>query len=119
MSDVPTRVTVHGVALRGLLVDRQSRCEHYAGPTDVVALQPACCPDYWACRRCHDALAGHEAVPAPVDDARREPALCGVCGRRMPTQEYLGTESCPACGAGFNPGCRLHRHLYFATPEDP
>lgn len=119
MPTVPSRVPVHGTVLRGLLTDRQSRCVHYAGPTDVVALQLACCPDYWACRRCHDALAGHEAVPTPLEDVHREPALCGVCGRRMRTHEYLAAESCPSCGAGFNPGCRLHRHLYFSSTEDP
>ena len=27
-----------------------------------------------------------------------------------------GDDACPHCGAGFNPGCRLHRHLYFDGP---
>jgi len=32
----------------------------------------------------------------------------------MTIREYLESEvRCPACGAGFNPGCRGHHHFYF------
>ena len=111
------RALVHGTDVRGLLVDGQTRCAHYAGPSDVVALQLACCPEHWACRECHDALAGHPGVPVPADDPDRRPALCGVCGHRMRAAEYLAARACPNCAAEFNPGCRLHRHLYFADGD--
>jgi uncharacterized CHY-type Zn-finger protein len=42
--------------------------------------------------------------------------LCGVCGTELSIQAYLACDNrCPSCGAGFNPGCHKHRHLYFAT----
>jgi uncharacterized CHY-type Zn-finger protein len=42
--------------------------------------------------------------------------LCGVCGGQLTVRDYLACENrCPACDAAFNPGCRLHYHLYFAT----
>jgi uncharacterized CHY-type Zn-finger protein len=25
----------------------------------------------------------------------------------------METDGCPACGAGFNPGCAAHYHRYF------
>jgi uncharacterized CHY-type Zn-finger protein len=38
----------------------------------------------------------------------------GACSVEMTIREYLECESrCPACGAGFNPGCRNHYHFYF------
>jgi len=53
-------VRVHGVGL-----DDETRCVHYHGPTDIVAIRHKCCGDYYACKDCHDALAGHpmEAWP--------------------------------------------------------
>jgi uncharacterized CHY-type Zn-finger protein len=31
--------------------------------------------------------------------------------------QYLNCQAvCPACGAGFNPRCELHYHLYFEIP---
>lgn len=32
----------------------------------------------------------------------------------MSVPEYLAADSCPNCGAEFNPGCAAHAHLYFA-----
>ena len=55
--------------LRGVGLDAQTRCAHYATARDVVALRFACCPAYWSCHRCHAELADHPAVPVPADDA--------------------------------------------------
>ena len=41
--------------LRGVGLDAQTRCAHYATARDVVALRFACCPAYWSCHRCHAA----------------------------------------------------------------
>ena len=41
--------------------------------------------------------------------------LCGVCGITMGYVLYARTHSCPHCGHGFNPGCALHKELYFHT----
>jgi uncharacterized CHY-type Zn-finger protein len=107
-------VLVHGVPVRGVGVDPQTRCAHYATEVDVIALRFACCDTYYPCHLCHDAAAEH----APRRWPRRrfgEPAvLCGVCGHQMTVPEYLTCAyRCPRCGAAFNPGCKQHQHLYF------
>ena len=106
------RPTVHGVAL-----DPQTRCGHWHGPTDVIAIKMRCCGAYYACRECHDELAGHEASVWAVVEWDSPTVLCGVCDRELSVRDYLACEStCPACGAAFNPGCRTHHHLYFEGP---
>ena len=97
-------------------VDPETRCGHYAGPTDVIAIEFKCCDTFYPCIDCHRALVDHEPVVWPVAE-RDEPAvLCGVCGARLSIAVYLkGDSSCPRCGAAFNPGCKLHHHLYFET----
>ena len=40
--------------------------------------------------------------------------LCGVCGVELSVREYLACgNTCPACKAPFNPGCRNHYPFYF------
>jgi uncharacterized CHY-type Zn-finger protein len=76
----------------------------------------ACCGEYFACRDCHDALADHPAQVWPRDAFDQPAILCGVCGTQLSIAAYLACENrCPACGAGFNPGCAKHKHLYFAV----
>ena len=100
-------------AVHGLDVDPQSRCRHWHAEHDVVAMRMACCGQWWACIDCHAALADHPAERRPVDDAAPA-ARCGACGHPMTAAAYLACEdACPHCGHAFNPGCRLHRHLYF------
>ena len=105
--------------VRGLDLDPQTRCRHWHEARDVVAIKMLCCGDYWACIDCHRELADHAARTRPADDAT--PAvLCGACGHEMTARQYLDCgDACPRCGHGFNPGCRLHRHLYFAVPASP
>lgn len=99
--------------MHGLLVDRETRCDHYAGPLDVVALQFACCGDWYPCHLCHEELADHDARQWPTASRSAEAVLCGVCGARLRIDRYLDASACPTCAAEFNPGCRLHHHLYF------
>ena len=62
----------------------------------------------------HDALADHPAKVWPAAEWDQPAVLCGVCGGELSVREYMGCGNrCPACGAAFNPGCRLHYHLYF------
>lgn len=103
------RPTVHGVTL-----DPQTRCGHWHGPLDVVALKMRCCGEYYACRECHDALAGHAAAVWPKGEWDQPAVMCGVCGTELSVHAYMASgDRCPGCGAGFNPGCRKHYHLYF------
>lgn len=106
-------VIVSGTAVRGLLVDGETRCEHYSGPLDVIALQFACCREWYPCHLCHQEVADHDARQWSKDARSTEAVLCGVCGAMLTIADYLEASACPTCTAGFNPGCRLHHRLYF------
>ena len=100
---------VHGVNL-----DPQTRCEHYHGPTDIIAIRMKCCGVYYACKDCHAALADHPVEVWPESEWDEEGILCGACAAVLTIREYMQSDSCcPACKARFNPGCRNHYHYYF------
>jgi uncharacterized CHY-type Zn-finger protein len=102
--------------VRGVGLDAQTRCAHYRGPLDIVALKLRCCRVYYACRECHDALAGHPAEVWPITERDHAAILCGACGAELTIAAYLHAgDACPRCAAPFNPGCRSHHPLYFAT----
>jgi len=104
--------------VRGVDLDRETRCVHYRSAADIVAIKMRCCGVYYACKDCHVALAGHAIVVWARGEWDARAVLCGACGREMTIREYLESESrCPGCGAGFNPGCRTHWHSYFEGEE--
>jgi uncharacterized CHY-type Zn-finger protein len=50
----------------------------------------------------------------PKESFDKKGILCGSCKEELTIEEYLGCHSvCPKCQAEFNPGCSLHKHLYF------
>ncbi|MBV8971501.1 MAG: hypothetical protein JO290_04340 [Sphingomonadaceae bacterium] len=103
-------------AVRGLDLDPQTRCRHWHSPRDIVAIRMACCSEWYACADCHAALADHPLTPWPAAAFGERAIRCGACGAELTIAAYLaGDDACPACAAPFNPGCRLHRHLYFAA----
>ena len=111
--------TIHGVPVRGVGVDAQTRCVHYSTAHDVVAIQFECCRTFHPCHECHDASADHPTRVWPREAFDESAVLCGVCGTRFAIADYLADGSaCPSCDAPFNPGCRRHRHRYFETPDD-
>ena len=97
----------------GPVVDDQTRCIHYDGPLDVIAIKFACCGEYYPCHLCHEETAGHPAERWGLGERDQAAVLCGVCGSELSIHDYLSVDACPQCAAAFNPGCRLHRHLYF------
>jgi uncharacterized CHY-type Zn-finger protein len=104
--------------VRGVNLDAQTRCEHYHGPTDVVAIKMKCCGVYYSCKDCHDALAAHPIEVWPQSDLHQRAILCGACGAELTINQYMQCEfSCPACRADFNPGCRNHYHFYFSVQQ--
>lgn len=106
------------VSLRGVSVDAATRCAHYHGPTDVVALRFGCCGVFFPCHRCHEEAADHPAVPWPRARFDEPAVLCGACNVTMTAVEYLAAaDACPTCGAAFNPGCAAHHDLYFEAPS--
>jgi uncharacterized CHY-type Zn-finger protein len=127
MNETPERRTTRApaldgrfpVPLRGIGVDAETRCAHYAGPADRVALRFGCCEVYYPCHRCHEAAAGHPPEPWPRARFDEPAVLCGACRTVLTARAYLDSgHTCPACGAAFNPGCAAHRDLYFEREGD-
>jgi uncharacterized CHY-type Zn-finger protein len=109
-----TRECVHGVDL-----DAETRCAHYHSRLDVIAIRMKCCGRYYACKECHDALAGHELEVWPRGEWDAPAVLCGCCGLEMMVVQYMACgNACPACRAQFNPGCRKHYYFYFEMSSD-
>jgi len=99
----------HGVSL-----DPQSRCAHWRSPLDIIAIKMRCCGRYYACHDCHDELESHPVEVWPKAEWDQPAILCGACKTELSVHQYMDCGNvCPACGAGFNPGCRNHYHLYF------
>ena len=100
-------------------MDGQTRCVHYHSALDVIAIKMKCCGEFYACKDCHEALAGHAIAVWPRDEWEEPAVLCGACGREMTIRAYMDCGyGCPACGARFNPGCGRHAHFYFAMPDE-
>jgi len=100
--------------VRGLDLDPETRCAHWRSALDIIAIKMRCCGVYHACRDCHDALADHPATVWPRAEWNESAVLCGACGTEISIEAYLACDNrCPTCAAAFNPGCKLHRHLYF------
>jgi uncharacterized CHY-type Zn-finger protein len=110
---MPTpRPTIHGVDL-----DAQTRCRHYHGPTDIIAIKMKCCGKYYACKVCHEEQAAHAIEVWPKKEWSTRAILCGQCGTELTIDDYLASNSrCPRCDAHFNPRCSNHYHFYFETP---
>lgn len=106
------------VPLRGVAVDSETRCAHYGTDRDVIALRFGCCEAYYPCFTCHAAVADHDPEVWPRSRFEEPAVLCGVCRETITAAAYLdGDDSCPHCGAQFNPGCRNHRDRYFEINE--
>ncbi len=104
--------------VRGVDLDRESRCAHYHGANDIVAIRMRCCGAYYACYECHEALAGHRADRWPPEEWHTRAVRCGACRQQLSIRDYFASGfACPACGAPFNPGCRNHYPLYFVIPN--
>jgi uncharacterized CHY-type Zn-finger protein len=109
-----TRRTVGGHPVRGVGVDPETRCAHWATERDVIAIRAPCCDVYYPCSACHETLADHALEPIPAAEFDAPGVLCGVCGTALTAREYLDSDhTCPACGAAFNPGCVTHYDRYF------
>jgi len=107
------RPQVYGVSLDG-----ETRCAHYHGPRDIIAVKLHCCGEYYACKECHDELADHRLSQWPRDAFGTRAVLCGACGSELTIDEYLRCQNrCPACGGAFNPRCSNHHHYYFSVGE--
>ncbi len=103
-------------SVAGVGLDPQTRCAHYSKSLDIVAIRMKCCGIYYACKDCHEALAGHAIQVWPHGEWEEPAVLCGGCGTELTIREYMDCVSqCPACKSPFNPNCRNHYHFYFET----
>jgi uncharacterized CHY-type Zn-finger protein len=103
--------------VKGINQDAETRCEHYHGPTDIIAIKMRCCRMYYACKDCHVALAGHPTEVWPEAEWEEKAVLCGACKSELTILEYMRSEyRCVYCGAQFNPKCQNHYQYYF-TPK--
>jgi len=115
-----TRPQVHGA-----VVDDQTRCTHWHGPDDVIAIKFWCCGAFYPCASCHEESAGHPIQRWPAAEWDQPAILCGVCGDVLTINTYLNSylstylntcsdgTRCPSCSATFNERCALHHQLYF------
>jgi uncharacterized CHY-type Zn-finger protein len=102
------------VPVRGVDVGPETRCAHYHGPRDVIAIRFACCDVFYPCHACHEAIADHAPERWPPDRFDASAVLCGQCETVLTIEQYLTAEpTCPACGTAFNPGCERHHNRYF------
>ncbi len=100
----------------GRTIDAHTRCVHYGGTADIIALKFKCCGDFYPCYECHDEAVSHTIDRWGDADLHERAVLCGACSMQLTIAEYLGAASCPACDTAFNPGCKLHRDIYFDLP---
>lgn len=100
--------------VHGLNVDTETRCAHYHTEIDRIAIKFFCCGAYFSCFECHDVVGCGTPKVWPREQFDQKAVLCGACGYELTINEYLECAStCPECVASFNPGCSLHKHLYF------
>lgn len=110
------QMVIHGVQVHGVDIDSRTGCAHYRSELDIIAIKFKCCGAYYPCYDCHEAEASHPARVWQRFEFGEKAVLCGACGQELTIDQYLQCGAvCPACQSGFNPGCKYHYHLYFAT----
>ncbi|PIC57418.1 hypothetical protein CSV80_09065 [Sporosarcina sp. P12(2017)] len=100
--------------VQGLLVDDETRCVHYSTENDRIAIKFYCCKIYYPCHLCHEEIGCGLHAVWPASQSNKKAILCGSCGHELTITEYFQSDyQCPSCLANFNPGCGLHKELYF------
>ena len=107
---------IHGEKVIGIDVDDETRCAHWHGELDIIAIKFKCCAAWFPCYECHAECAGHTPEVWADGEFDANAILCGGCGHQLKIDEYLNCDSiCPRCDSKFNPGCAKHYHLYFES----
>ncbi|MFD2761136.1 CHY zinc finger protein [Lentibacillus juripiscarius] len=95
-------------------IDHETRCRHYSGRLDRIAIKFYCCGAYFSCIQCHEEYGCGARKIWPREAFGEKAILCGSCQTELTIHTYLtGENKCPICGEAFNSGCVLHHHLYF------
>jgi uncharacterized CHY-type Zn-finger protein len=104
----------NGININGKTIDDETRCVHYHGASDIIAIKFKCCGDYYPCYSCHHEQAEHSAITWTKNERDTKAILCGKCGNELSIHAYVESgNQCPFCNAAFNPNCKNHYHLYF------
>jgi uncharacterized CHY-type Zn-finger protein len=113
-----SRLLIHNQQVFGNAIDKETRCAHYHNEIDRIAIKFYCCQAYFSCYICHEEKGCGSPAVWPTTKFHEQAVLCGSCGHELSISDYLDCKStCPACNAAFNPGCSLHKHLYFADTK--
>ncbi|WP_438835700.1 CHY zinc finger protein [Streptococcus pluranimalium] len=59
---------------KGIVIDDNSRCQHYHSSQNIVALKYADCHSYYACYKCHGAMESHSFKATSADEVK--PVIC-------------------------------------------
>ena len=80
----------------GLNKHTGTRCSHWHGNSDILALLAPCCNRFYACAECHDEVNarprgdGHTLEPWPANtDLDTMALLCGNCKRTFTISAYV------------------------------
>ena len=106
--------------IHGVDTDEETRCVHWHGKLDIIAIKMACCRKYYSCHSCHELLENHVSEVWNQEDFDEFAILCGSCKSEIRIADYLEKHtSCAFCNANFNPRCINHHHLYFENRQKP
>ncbi|MCB5153661.1 CHY zinc finger protein [Streptococcus mutans] len=101
------------VTIYGDLIDKETRCIDYHGPTDIVALKCFACQKYYPCFLCHNRHETHN-FQAYLEKLKKDKVVfCGSCQRELTIEAYKEKGTCPFCHHLFNPNCKVHYNHYF------
>lgn len=92
----------HAPQVRGLTIDDETRCTHYNGPNDVVALKFKCCGDFYPCYECHAAAVTHPIERWIVVAAGTEADVGAKPGAAADAD--TGTDASTGTGTGTDAG---------------
>ncbi|MEJ5265446.1 MAG: CHY zinc finger protein [Bacteroidales bacterium] len=112
-------IQINGITIYGISLDSNTRCKHYHGSNDVIAIRMKCCNRYYACNSCHHEMEAHDIIPWAKEDFGEKAVICGMCGHELTIDEYMHSLfRCPNCQANFNPNCSKHYPIYFGVQND-
>lgn len=100
-------------------IDRETRCKHYHGEKDIIAIRFKCCATFYSCYYCHEEAADHKHEVWSGDELQMKEILCGKCHAELTIEDYLNCGYiCPSCRSSFNSKCSSHYHFYFEVKEE-
>lgn len=102
------------IAIKGKIIDSNTRCVHYNSEFDIIAIKFKCCNIYYPCYKCHEEEADHGIQKWKKHEDASKAVFCGNCHNEITIEQYINSNNkCPFCKSSFNPTCKEHYHFYF------